>query len=367
MEPIAGLIEQVYAGAFDQGDWSPALSSIASSLGAASAAIITVASPQEQAVVHAYNHGPDMAEEFLNQWQAQDEWAAGARRLRVAPGQVVTGSQLVPDTTLQRSAFYADFLRKRGTERMIGSMLFSGAEPELGVPFTHVCWYREGRAQDFDSRSARSLEQIVPHFQRAIQLRRRLSWLTREQETGSFEAMYVASIVLDSHAKILRCNEAAAAFLQLAPVGCVRFGRLRSVGSRCSPSIEGALKICTSSNPVRIAAYISDQVHQVVACTLVALPDDESWPQGRREFQLLVELPRWDGRRVAQAVSSLFGLTPAEARVLGELLVGKPPAAIAQALGSAVATVRTQMSSVFSKTATRSQSELLLLLRGMRF
>ena len=93
----------------------------------------------------------------------------------------------------------------------------------------------------------------------------------------------------------------------------------------------------------------------------------EALKTSQQEYQLLVELPRPDGRRVAQAVSGLFGLTPAEARVLGELLVGKPPAAIAQALGSAVATVRTQMSSIFSKTTTGSQSELLLLLRVRRW
>ena len=367
LEPTAAILERVYSVAFDEGDWSASLSLIASSLGSTSAAMITAASRQERAVVHAYNHGPDMGEEFLTQWQSQDAWAAGARRLQVAPGQVVTGSQLVPDATLQRSAFYSDFLRKRGTERMIGSLLFSGSEPGLGLPFTHVCWYREGRRPDFDSQAVGALAHIVPHFQRAIRLRRRLSWVTREQESGSFEAMYVASIVLDPHAKILRCNDAAAAFLKLAPAGSVRFGRLRSVGSRCSPTVDAALKICTSSNPVRIAAYIGDEAHQVVACTLVALPGYGSWQQDQQEYQLLVELPRPDGRRVAQAVSGLFGLTPAEARVLGELLVGEPPAAIAQALGSAVATVRTQMSSIFSKTTTGSQSELLLLLRGMRF
>jgi DNA-binding CsgD family transcriptional regulator len=52
---------------------------------------------------------------------------------------------------------------------------------------------------------------------------------------------------------------------------------------------------------------------------------------------------------------------------LGGLLDGQAPAAIASASGTSLPTVRTQISSLLTKTSTKGQTELLLLLRDIRY
>lgn len=61
------------------------------------------------------------------------------------------------------------------------------------------------------------------------------------------------------------------------------------------------------------------------------------------------------------ALRRLFGLTPAEARVLALLLDDCRPSEIAQQLAVSITTVRSHLKALFSKTGTRRQTELVAL------
>ncbi|HEY6822598.1 MAG TPA: helix-turn-helix transcriptional regulator [Burkholderiales bacterium] len=61
-------------------------------------------------------------------------------------------------------------------------------------------------------------------------------------------------------------------------------------------------------------------------------------------------------------LSVLFGLSPAEARLARGLLFGRTPEEQARHTGVRLATVRTQLHSIFSKTGVRRQAELVALL-----
>ena len=65
---------------------------------------------------------------------------------------------------------------------------------------------------------------------------------------------------------------------------------------------------------------------------------------------------------VPDFVTRIFGLSPAEARLLPLLLRGCTPQQIAQELGVKVTTVRSQLSSVFAKTGATRQQDLIRLL-----
>jgi DNA-binding CsgD family transcriptional regulator len=61
------------------------------------------------------------------------------------------------------------------------------------------------------------------------------------------------------------------------------------------------------------------------------------------------------------ALQRIFGLTAAEARLAQLIARGDAPTEIAQAHGLSLATVRSQLASVFDKTQTRRQAELVAL------
>lgn len=60
-------------------------------------------------------------------------------------------------------------------------------------------------------------------------------------------------------------------------------------------------------------------------------------------------------------LEAMFGLTPAEVRLAMLLTSGSTPSEAAQEQGISVATVRSQLSSIFIKTQTRRQGELIAL------
>lgn len=62
-----------------------------------------------------------------------------------------------------------------------------------------------------------------------------------------------------------------------------------------------------------------------------------------------------------EVLATLFGLTPAEARVVVELVKGKRPQEVADELNVSLNTVRNQLKQIFSKTNTGRQSELISL------
>jgi DNA-binding CsgD family transcriptional regulator len=82
---------------------------------------------------------------------------------------------------------------------------------------------------------------------------------------------------------------------------------------------------------------------------------------GARVLLVLSDLSRSASPR-PDVLSRTFGLSAAEARLAALIATGISPEAAAGQLGIAKETARTQLKSVFTKTATHRQSELVALL-----
>lgn len=67
-----------------------------------------------------------------------------------------------------------------------------------------------------------------------------------------------------------------------------------------------------------------------------------------------------------KVICGLFDLTRAEARVAQEITMGRSVEEVAASMGTTVATVRTQLKSVYRKTGVNRQSQLVALLSGIR-
>jgi len=365
------LLGSIYDAALQPDRWGDALGRIGSQVSAASAFLFSSHSDVEpEAFMHVHNQPAEMLQAFGSYWYTQDEWALAAYRTgRMCRGTWVVGSELIPREQLIKTPYFNEFCKPYGVEALVGGVLFDGSEPDR-MPFTNVSWYRPPGMPEFQAAEKNRLRAFVPHLQRALRIQRNVRSLADDRVDKALGAIRVASFVLDRQGRVHHHNQLAAPLLESLPDGCIRFGRLHAIGSRCSPSVTDALAACTASKPVRIVAVLPGTSPQVIGATLTLLPYEGASPLGVHEherFLLLIELPRTDGRGAAAAVAELFGLSPAEVRVLGGLLEGATPAEISGASGTTMNTIRTQISNLLMKTNTRSQSELLLLMRGMRF
>lgn len=82
---------------------------------------------------------------------------------------------------------------------------------------------------------------------------------------------------------------------------------------------------------------------------------------------MVITAPRDIRRAPASAIlSTLFDLTPSEARFLSMLAQGGTLAEVAETLNLSVKSARTYLDRIYAKTATHRQSDLLLLLRDIQ-
>jgi DNA-binding CsgD family transcriptional regulator len=76
-------------------------------------------------------------------------------------------------------------------------------------------------------------------------------------------------------------------------------------------------------------------------------------------YLLIVEIqPRHD-ERALHLFGCLFKLTPAEERILSEILEDKSPSQIAETLGASLPTVRTHIQRILQKTGTKRITDLV--------
>lgn len=104
-----------------------------------------------------------------------------------------------------------------------------------------------------------------------------------------------------------------------------------------------------------------DQEHASWPMIVRTIPFDEGGVDGPKQVMMLIDL-RLVPRPSAEVLKKVFRLTPSEARLAIEMSSGKCPEDVADLCQVSVSTIRKQLATVFAKTNTHRQSELVALL-----
>ncbi|HEU4969302.1 MAG TPA: helix-turn-helix transcriptional regulator [Sphingomonas sp.] len=210
---------------------------------------------------------------------------------------------------------------------------------------------------------------LLPHLQRAITISRLLDLKTATAAT--FEAVIhelaAAVLLVDAECRVIHANPAAHELLDRADA--IRLGeeRLRltrpgadkalAVAIRQAANGSGAIGRKGFNVPVR-----GDQGNERILHVLPLRPRIERAGTSAAAVAAVFVSPsnRRNGAG-ADIIAELFDLTPAEARVLKEVVEGKGNAAIAGTLGIGEATVRTHLLRLFEKTGVHRRAELVAL------
>ena len=273
---------------------------------------------------------------------------------RPQPNTARLGSSIIAPPELQRTEYFADYAARHGQHHMLGGNV------GLRIPLP-IGLHRDAAAGAFTDVERRALERVLPHLQRALQLRERLALPAGASAIGTaaLDALSACVVVVDGTMRVVHANAAGAALTSPGRSGLTvsraAFGGTqlsarhrddndalrRLVASAASGGAGGALRVRARSDDVPEEA------------TLVVLVS----PMPRRLITPGTDLAIIVAREISRPeripggmLSELYSLTTAEAAVATALAGGIKAEDVARERGVSLDTVRTQVRTVLRKT-----------------
>lgn len=266
-------------------------------------------------------------------------------------------TDVVPEAELERTEFYTDFLEVHDTTWVMGA-------PGIPIGSDRILQFgihRGRKRRNFSDDDVARLQRLVPHLQRALQLRQRLAANLREVNIGfaALEALTFGCVICDGAGHVLFANQAAEI---LEASGVLTLAARQGVGA------PGPIK------SRQLAALIAETATDGNGGAMILAA-----PDGTRLFVLTTPLPPRLGGEPGQVLMTcrpenacsvldvaelqqLFPLTLAEARLALAVAGGHSLAEFAAEHQVSDNTLRTQIASILRKTDTENQRELVRLL-----
>jgi DNA-binding CsgD family transcriptional regulator/PAS domain-containing protein len=302
---------------------------------------------------------------YQQYYHALDLYAmAAARQPQMT---ALLGRELVPPQVVLASEYYHDYGVPFGVCHVMGATapLHTGAS-EMMVIAVH----RPHDAPTFTDVERQCLNVLLPHVQRALQLRRRLGHLETQAQTGftSLDALALGVVVVTADDAIVFANTTAET-LAHSDEGLRLGGRLSGLGAmqpREAQALRGLVYAVTHGGAGGMLR-VTRRTQPPLAVLVAPLPTrlHPATALAPSLALVLITEPADSHRLAVPALQQLFGLTAAEAGVALALAAGHSAEEIAAERRVSVPTVRTQIRQILAKTGALHLRDLVRLLAGL--
>lgn len=195
---------------------------------------------------------------------------------------------------------------------------------------------------------------------------------------GALDLIPTALVLVSGEGKVVFCNRAAVRLLSgwdgIRLVGAAGGDRLEVGDAAKQRALDRAIRCCAAvdgEEAERLSSIFkvarpSGNLDFVVRVVPLGIGTPLSLENAEARAIVFISDPAQPGRLDARMLETLYGLTPAEARLAQGLLEGGSLGEIAASTGLKESTVRSQVSSIFEKTHTSRQPQLIKLLMSLR-
>jgi DNA-binding CsgD family transcriptional regulator/PAS domain-containing protein len=366
-EAVLDLVDRIYAAAEAPALWPDALERIAGATHSAASILYRNMDAHEGGVDVAVRVSPEAADAYQRYFHKLDPWGnSPSASTLVKAGAVVDGDELISRSELYTTEYYNDFARPNGLTRVLAGII-SKHDSYASV----LSLIRDDGAREHGADDRRLVSALLPHLARAVQIHRRLLPVSvlDGAAVDALDCLSSGVVLLDGSGRTIFLNRAAERLLRQRDGLCIEHGclvaalpqereALRLLVAQAAQTTAGASLRAGGALPISRPSMRRPynvlvtplgrrhtSLHGPEAAVAVFLADPED--RGSNEIGTLVRL---------------FGLTPAEARLAAAVATGAPLAEVADALGIGRETARTQLRSVFAKTGTTRQAELVRII-----
>ena len=308
---------------------------------------------------------PEALLAYQNEWHRFDPWATSPMIGSMTSGTVFSGEQLIGMGEMRRTAYYNEFGRHYDVVQCIAGMI--EATPRA---FTCISINRGERAAEFGGSDLNLLNELTPHIRRALETHRRLegAQLMNVALSSTLDRVATAITLVTQSGRVVFANAEAERLFRERDGLTISNGALRAntpaLTTRLLSAIATSVAIAANEITNGATALSLPRASARRPLSVVVSPLTRRSVTIDREFvvaAVLVTDPDRQRTPPTDVLVATLGLTHAEALLVQRLASGASVAESAAQLGITIETARTRLKSVFHKTQTHRQSELIKL------
>lgn len=314
------------------------------------------------------NIAPAFITSYAEHFAAINPWAAYWGPINRTT--IAASEDVYPARSFANSEFYNDWLLPQGRPEAAVGMKLIGERNEA-VHFTLN--YPLARSGIYDSAALKVLNNIRGNLECSVNLARllRSDVETAIAKTALVERSRCAAFVLDGDRRLRDANWLAEQLFTLGKGVAIRHGRCHLADANADARFAAALDKLSRGEPTSVSRIGFRTAAGAWQVSLAALPTAQSPVSGRlvllppRRMILVLVVSLGVGGASGVNLDTLvhvFGLTPSEIAFCKRLLLGETIVEAAEQLGITQGTARTRLKTIFQKTGTSRQAELMLLL-----
>jgi DNA-binding CsgD family transcriptional regulator len=374
--PKDELVLAVYAAATGEGTWAGFLKLLSEATDSPMAHITYVSNARQNARqpgevgVRQWIEHYGLSKELLEVGEKhghEDNWWARAIHGPIPEGWVGRGSELWPEAEMIQTNYYREVVRKHDFFRLCAAILIKRPGELAGCVVA-----RGERDAEFDEDVLDLLRELTPHLHAAISLYNKVGELRQNLDSLelSLEQFGIGVIVVDITATVIFVNSTGQQLLELREGLFLKSGKIRSASHKESEQLQSAIQSAIESSQ-RTGEVARDRRIGVASVSRMhGRPFHLFISPWHVKGQLALKKPAavlllaQPERKIPQEawLQTLYGLTKAESKLVALIAGGMAGPAAAKELGLSPESVRTRLKTVFSKTDTQRQSDLVSLL-----
>ncbi|MBN9079787.1 MAG: hypothetical protein J0H84_26600 [Rhizobiales bacterium] len=317
------------------------------------------------------NMEPTFVQSFAEHFAFVNPWAAYWTSLKRTT--IAASEEVCPARSFAKSEFYNDWLLPQKTEAAVGMKVVG----DRGEAIHFLLHFPLSRADIYDSAGLEILKRVRGNLERSVKLARMLRNCTesRMTEAALLERSRHAAFVIDGKRRVRDANRLAELLFASGEATTVRRGRCYLGNADADARFGRTLDLIARGLPTddpSIPFLAGGGAWEVIMAALpTAFSRDSSLlsllPPQRMVLVLVSDLASPDANvGDFPALSSLYGLTPAEILFCKRLSMGESVAEAAEQAGITLETARTRLKAILQKTGTSRQGKLMLLLSKLR-
>jgi DNA-binding CsgD family transcriptional regulator len=363
---IETLVELIYDAALDNELWPCVLARLADLMSVPQVAMPSFDRRANLFATIAPRMDPDLIASYKDYWAFHDPVLAQAI-LRPA-GQIYAVERLMPREEFAATPVFNEFWRpaQLGLETTGASLLVEDQLSAL-ICFSNV------PGKDLTAEQMHIFEAVLPHLTRAVRISRQL-WYSQLKDvvaTERLETPQQGALLADVSARVTCANTTAMAMLDDGGGIFLENGRLSAAGR--SEALRKAIASCARTSPSVDGPggefeFPRELPNAPIHVTVAPLRSNTRLTEvpwigcGAPVAIVMISDPDMDRRRQKINLRCRFGFTEAESGVAMEILKGDGRRAAACRLGISETTAKSHLGSIFEKTGTHRQAELVRLL-----